>query len=48
MVALRKEGRSDAGILSINLIVNYFKFVNRIALGLGVTFTAEEAAGYHY
>jgi uncharacterized peroxidase-related enzyme len=48
VVALRAVGFSDADILSINLIASYFNFVNRIALGLGVTFTAEEMAGYHY
>jgi len=43
---LRAVGLSDQDILDITLIVGYFNFVNRIALGLGVTFTAEELAGY--
>lgn len=45
---LRDAGFSDRDILDINLIASYFNFVNRIAEGLGVTFSAEEAAGYRY
>lgn len=45
---LRKQDLSDEDILAINLIVSYFNFVNRIALGLGVSFTEDEATGYHY
>jgi hypothetical protein len=30
----------------MTLIVAYFNFVNRIALGLGVEFSAAEVAGY--
>ena len=43
---LRAEGLSDADILDITLIVGYFNFVNRIALGLGVTFNHDELSGY--
>lgn len=43
---LRAEGLSDRDILDISLIVAYFNFVNRIALGLGVGFDAEELTGY--
>ncbi len=43
---LRTEGLSDRDILDLTLIVSYFNFVNRVALGLGVTFTAEELSGY--
>jgi uncharacterized peroxidase-related enzyme len=43
---LRTEGLSDRDILDLTLIVAYFNFVNRIALGLGVTFSAEELSGY--
>ena len=43
---LRAEGLSDGDILDITLIVGYFNFVNRIALGLGVEFTADEMSGY--
>jgi len=43
---LRSEGLSDKDILDLTLIVAYFNFVNRIALGLGVTASAEELAGY--
>lgn len=43
---LRAVGLSDNDILDITLITAYFNFVNRIAQGLGVGFTAEELAGY--
>jgi len=45
---LRAAGLEDAEILSANLIVAYFNFVNRIALGLGVETSAEEVSGYKY
>lgn len=43
---LREVGFSDKDILDINLITAYFNFVNRIALGLGVSFSVEETEGY--
>jgi len=43
---LRAEGLSDKDILDITLIVGYFNFVNRIALGLGVAFSDDELSGY--
>ena len=43
---LRAVGLSDADILDLTLIVAYFNFVNRIAMGLGVEFSAEEVRGY--
>ncbi len=43
---LRAEGLSDEDILDLTLIVGYFNFVNRIALGLGVTFSDDELSGY--
>lgn len=43
---LRAVGLSDDDILNITLIVGYFNFVNRIALGLGVYFDADELSGY--
>jgi len=43
---LRAVGLSDKDILDLTLTVGYFNFVNRIALGLGVEFTAEEMSGY--
>lgn len=43
---LRTAGLSDADILDITLIVGYFNFVNRIAMGLGVSFNAQELSGY--
>ncbi len=45
---LREVGFTDENILNINLIVSYFNFVNRIALGLGVEFNEEEMKGYKY
>jgi uncharacterized peroxidase-related enzyme len=46
VAALRAAGLSDEDILLVNLIVAYFNFVNRIALGLGVGFSEEEMSGY--
>lgn len=43
---LRRHGYADPDILLINLIVAYFNFVNRIALGLGVSFDEAEVSGY--
>lgn len=43
---LRTVGLTDDDILLANLIVAYFNFVNRIALGLGVEFTPDEVSGY--
>lgn len=43
---LRAVDLSDRDILDLTLIVSYFNFVNRIALGLGVSFSEEEADGY--
>ena len=43
---LRAVGLSDRDILDLSLIVAYFNFVNRIALGLGVEYSAEEISGY--
>ncbi len=44
---LRSEGLSDSDILDITLVVGYFNFVNRIALGLGVAYNEDEMSGYH-
>ncbi len=44
--ALRTTGLADDDILLASLIVAYFNFVNRIALGLGVAFDESEVAGY--
>jgi uncharacterized peroxidase-related enzyme len=43
---LRAVGLSDRDILDLSLVVAYFNFVNRIALGLGVEFSAAEVSGY--
>lgn len=45
---LRAVGLSDRDVLDAKLIVSYFNFVNRVAEGLGVAFTEEEAGGYRY
>jgi uncharacterized peroxidase-related enzyme len=46
--ALRDAGWSDRAVLDVTLITAYFNFVNRVANGLGVAFTEEEATGYNY
>lgn len=43
---LREVGIAEADILLANLIVAYFNFVNRIALGLGVASDPDEVTGY--
>jgi uncharacterized peroxidase-related enzyme len=43
---LRAVGLTEKDILDLTLIVAYFNFVNRIAMGLGVSFSAEEIVGY--
>ncbi|MDA0705812.1 MAG: peroxidase-related enzyme [Proteobacteria bacterium] len=43
---LRAVGLSEKDILDLTLIVAYFNFVNRIALGLGVAFSDDELSGY--
>jgi uncharacterized peroxidase-related enzyme len=45
---LREAGLSDVEVLHVNLVVSYFNFVNRIALGLGVESSPEEISGYKY
>ena len=46
VIALREAGLADDDILLVNLIVAYFNFVNRIALGLGVAYSEAEVEGY--
>ncbi len=48
ILRLRRVGLTDEEILSLNLIISYFNFVNRIVLGLGVEHTEEELEGYRY
>lgn len=43
---LRAVGLTDKDILDLVLVTSYFNFVNRIAMGLGVEFNAEEMSGY--
>lgn len=45
---IKTFGWSDEDLLLVNLIISYFNFVNRIALGLGVEFSEEEVKGYKY
>ncbi|MFA3782018.1 peroxidase-related enzyme [Melioribacteraceae bacterium 4301-Me] len=45
---LKKFDWNDEDILMANLIIGYFNFVNRVALGLGVEFTEDEVKGYKY
>ncbi|SHK56296.1 peroxidase-related enzyme [Rhodothermus profundi] len=45
---LRALGWTDRDLLDLTLIVAYFNFVNRIALGLGVQPAPEEVQGYRY
>lgn len=45
---IKSSGWNDEDILLANLIVSYFNFVNRIALGLGVEFSEDEISGYKY
>ncbi len=46
LINLKQHGLSDKDILDMTLIVAYFNFVNRIALGLGVAFNAQELTSY--
>lgn len=48
VVALQRVGLGDDEVLDLNLIVNYFNFVNRIALGFGVEDSSSEVEGYNY
>lgn len=43
---LRAVGLDDKDILDLSLITAYFNFVNRLALGLGVSYNADELGGY--
>ena len=43
---LRAVNLSDSDILDLTLVVGYFNFVNRIALGLGVAYNDDDLSGY--
>lgn len=45
---LKQQGLSDRAILDAVQVIAYFNFVNRMVLGLGVTFSKEEMKGYNY
>lgn len=46
LAELGAVGLTDRDVLDLTLIVAYFNFVNRIAMGLGVTFSDDEMSGY--
>ena len=46
LTELRAVNLSDRDILDLTLVVGYFNFVNRIALGLGVAYNDDELSGY--
>lgn len=46
--SLREAGYSREDILNINLILSYFNFVNRIALGLGLSIVRRRRGGIRY
>ncbi|MFO8029596.1 MAG: peroxidase-related enzyme [Cyclonatronaceae bacterium] len=45
---LQEAGLDDRAILDAVQVIAYFNFVNRMVLGLGVTFNEEEIKGYKY
>lgn len=45
---LMDNGLSDRAVLDAVQVIAYFNFVNRMVLGLGVTFSEEEMKGYKY
>lgn len=45
---LKDTGFEDRAILDAVQIIAYFNFVNRMVLGLGVEFDADEMKGYNY
>ena len=46
LAELGAVGLNDRDVLDLTLIVSYFNFVNRIALGLGVSYSDDELSGY--
>ena len=48
ILELKNTGLSDRAILDAVQIIAYFNFVNRMVLGLGVTFSEDEIKGYKY
>lgn len=46
--SMQNYGYSDRAILDATQVVAYFNFVNRMVLGLGVSFTEQEMKGYKY
>lgn len=48
ILKLMEIGLSDRAVLDAVQVIAYFNFVNRMVLGLGVTFSEEEIKGYKY
>lgn len=48
IIDLTNAGLNDRAILDAVQIIAYFNFVNRMVLGLGVTFSEDEIKGYKY
>ncbi len=48
MELLKKAGLADRAILDAVLVISYFNFVNRIALGLGLELEPDSGSGYDY
>jgi len=46
LLELHAVGLTDRDILDLTLVVGYFNFVNRIAVGLGVDYDEKELTGY--
>ena len=48
IIPLKEKGFDDKAILNIILIISYFNFVNRLALGTGCPLEREEERDYKY
>lgn len=46
--ALKENGLDDRAILDTAMVINYFNFVNRMVLGLGVHLENDQGKGYQY
>lgn len=48
VIQLRNAGYDDKSILSVNLVVSYFNFVNRLVLAVDLEINNNEISGYIY
>ena len=48
ITSLKVTGFDDNAVLDAAMIINYFNFVNRMVLGLGVHLEKDEGKGYKY